>query len=105
MDDPVSELEKQVAELARSLRSVEARVAALEGAAAPALPPPSAAPVPAAGQASVPSAATEPAVPSIAALAGRCLFVLAGAFLVRALTDSGAFSGEARGWRWVSRMR
>jgi hypothetical protein len=95
MDDPVSELEKQVAALARSLRSVEARVAALEGAAAPALPLPSAAPVPAAGQGSVPSAATEPAVPSIAALAGRCLFVLAGAFLVRALTDSGAFSRGA----------
>ncbi|MGZ5429996.1 MAG: hypothetical protein ACXWEX_01185 [Thermoanaerobaculia bacterium] len=95
MDDPVSGLEKQVAELARSLRSVEARVAALEGAAAPALSLPSAAPVPAGGQASAPSAATEPAVPSIAALAGRCLFVLAGAFLVRALTDSGAFSRGA----------
>ena len=73
MDDPVSGLEKQVAELARSLRSVEARVAALEGEAAPALPPPSAAPVPAGGPASVPSAATEPALPSIAALLGRCL--------------------------------
>jgi hypothetical protein len=89
MDDPVSGLEKQVAELARSLRSVEARVAALEGAAAPAAPPQFAAPVPAAGQAGVPSVAAGPAVPSIA-LAGRCLFVLAGAFLVRALTDSGA---------------
>ncbi len=91
MDDPVSGLEKEVAELARSLRSVEARVAMLEGAAATALSPPSAEPVPADGPASVPSLATEPALPSIAALAGRCLFVLAGAFLVRALTDSGAF--------------
>jgi hypothetical protein len=91
MDDRVSGLEKQVAELARSLRSVEARLAALEGAAAPALPLPVAAPIPAGGQASVPSAAIEPADPSIAALAGRCLFVLAGAFLVRALTDSGTF--------------
>jgi hypothetical protein len=87
MDDSGPELAKQVAALAESLRSVEARLAALEGAAAPALPPPGAAPVPA----GVPSAATEPALPSIAALAGRCLFVLAGAFLVRALTDSGAF--------------
>ena len=91
MDDPASGLEKQVAELARSLRSVEVRVAALEGEAAPALPLPDAKPFPAAGKASVPSAATEPAVPSIVALAGRCLFVLAGAFLVRALTDSGTF--------------
>ena len=91
MDDRVSGLEKQVAELARSLRSVEARLAALEGAAAPALPLPVAAPIPAGGQASVPSAAIEPAIPSIAALAGRCLLVLAGAFLVRAVTDSGAF--------------
>jgi hypothetical protein len=89
MDDSGPELAKQVAALAESLRSVEARVAALEGAAAPALPLPSAAPVPTADQGSVPSAATEPAVPSIAALAGKCLFVLAGAFLVRALTDSG----------------
>jgi hypothetical protein len=91
MDDPVSGLEKQVAALARSLRSVEARVAALEGAAAPAVPLPSAAAVSADGPAGVPSTATEPALPSLAALAGRCLFVLAGAFVVRALTDSGAF--------------
>ena len=91
MDDPVSGLEKQVAELARSLRSVEARVAALEGAAAPSVPAPSAEPVAAGGQAGVSSTAAEPAVPSIVSLAGRCLFVLAGAFLVRDLTDSGAF--------------
>jgi hypothetical protein len=89
MDDPVSGLEKQVADLARSLRSVEARVAALEGAAAPSLP--LATPVPAPGQASAAPVATEQAIPSIIGLAGRCLFVLAGAFLIRALTDSGAF--------------
>ena len=94
MDDPVSGLEKQVAELARSLRSVEARVAALEGSATP-LPLQVAEPGPAPGLASVPSAAAEPAVPSIVALAGRCLFVLAGAFLVRALTDSGALPHAA----------
>jgi len=112
MDDPVSGLEKQVAELARSLRSVEARLAALEAAderrgdflegasggdasrfavPASAAAPPSAI-LPSEKLASnAASAATEPAVPSFAALAGRCLFVLAGAFLVRALTDSGAF--------------
>ena len=87
IDDPASRLEEQVAALARSLRSVEARVAALEGATEPALPLSSAKPVPE----SVPSEAMEPALPSFAALAGKSLFVLAGAFLVRALTDSGAF--------------
>ncbi len=91
MDNPVSDLEAQVADLARSLRSMEARVAALERAAAPSLPLHVAAPVPAPGPAGVPPAATEPAIPTIVALGGRCLFVLAGAFLVRALTDSGAF--------------
>ncbi|MFI5119532.1 MAG: hypothetical protein ACHQM4_03920, partial [Thermoanaerobaculia bacterium] len=95
MDDPVSGLEKQVADLARSLRAVEARVAVLEGSAAPTLPLPVAAPAPGGGQAGVSSAPAEPAMTSIVALAGRCLFVLAGAFLVRALTDSGAFPHTA----------
>lgn len=87
MDDSGPELAKQVAALAESLRSVEARLAALEGPAAPKgpgpVPLPSAAPVPAT------SAAPESPLSSYAALAGKCLFVLAGAFLVRALTDSG----------------
>ncbi|MGE5715886.1 MAG: hypothetical protein ACM369_04480 [Acidobacteriota bacterium] len=87
--DPVSDLEKQVADLARALRSVEARVAALEGEAAPAEPLPS--PEPATSQAGAPSLAAEAGIPSVIALTGRCLFVLAGAFLVRALTDSGTF--------------
>jgi len=91
MDDPVSGLEKQVAALARSLRSVEARVAALEGVAAQDVPLPLGASEPVAGPADVAAAGPEPTVPSFAALAGRCVFVLAGAFLVRALTDSGAF--------------
>ncbi len=84
MDDPVSRLEKEVAELGRLLRSVEARVAALEGKG-------EASPAPALEPVRVLPAATEPTGPSIVALAGRCLFVLAGAFLIRALTDSGAF--------------
>ena len=81
MENPVSDLEKQVADLARSLRSVELRVAALEEAAAPALQVPLAALDPAVREAAVPSPVTEPAVPSLVSLAGRCLFVLAGAFL------------------------
>src|SRR5664280_2914712 len=87
MDDSGLELAKQVAALAESLRSVEARVAALEGAAAPKSPRP--VPVPPAEPVPATSAAPESPLSSYAALAGKCLFVLAGAFLVRALTDSG----------------
>ena len=87
MDDSGPELAKQVAALAESLRSVEARVAALEGAAAPKSPRP--VPVPPAEPVPATSAAPESTLSSYAALAGKCLFVLAGAFLVRALTDSG----------------
>jgi hypothetical protein len=87
MDDSGSEVAKQVAALAESLRSVEARVAALEGAAAPANPRP--VPVPPAEPVPATSAAPESPLSSYAVLAGKCLFVLAGAFLVRALTDSG----------------
>jgi len=87
MDDSGSKLAKQVAALAESLRSVEARVVALEGAAAPKSPRP--VPVPPAEPVPATSAAPESPLSSYAALAGKCLFVLAGAFLVRALTDSG----------------
>jgi hypothetical protein len=87
MDDSGSELAKQVAALSESLRSVEARVASLEKAAAPANPRP--VPVPPAEPVPATSAAPESPLSSYAALAGKCLFVLAGAFLVRALTDSG----------------
>src|ERR1035437_9398464 len=87
MDDSGSKLAKQVAALAESLRSVEARVVALEGAAAPKSPRP--VPVPPAEPVPATSAAPESPLSSYAALADKCLFVLAGAFLVRALTDSG----------------
>ncbi len=86
MDDSGPELAKQVAALAESLRSVEARLAALEGAAAKG---PGPAPVPPAAPAPAALVAPESPLPAYAALAGKCLFVLAGAFLVRALTDSG----------------
>ena len=88
MDDSGPGLAQKVAELAESLRSVEARLAALEGAAAP----PRARPVSALPAAPLSAAvvATGMSAPSYAALLGRALFVLAGAFLVRALTDSGA---------------
>ncbi len=102
MDDLVSDLEKQVADLARSLRSVEMRVAALEKAEEhPFLEGNKAGRTAAADaetaarDATLPGALSEKSPglssPSIVALLGRCLFVLAGAFLIRALTDSGAF--------------
>lgn len=95
-DDPFSDLARQITALAGSIRSLEARVAALEGAAASALPsaaiePQATSPVPPAGLAGAVPAAAEPVLPSFAALFGKSLFILAGAFLVRALTDSGAF--------------
>ncbi|HYB53240.1 MAG TPA: hypothetical protein VEG84_05190, partial [Thermoanaerobaculia bacterium] len=113
MDDPVSGLEKQVAELARSVRSVEARLAALEETkekfflegnradraaatdAGTALLEGTSPDAPSEDSPGLSSnaarAAPEPVIPSIVVLAGRCLFVLAGAFLIRALTDSGVF--------------
>jgi hypothetical protein len=88
MDDSGPELAKQVAALAGSFRLMEARVAALEGAAVPASPRLVA--VPPAEQVPTTSTAPEHTPPARAALAGRSLFVLAGAFVFRALTDSGA---------------
>ena len=79
MDDSGPGLAQRVAELAESLRSVEARLAALEGAAAPPRPGPVSAPPAAPLPAAV--VATGMSAPSYAALLGKALFVLAGAFL------------------------
>ena len=102
MDDPVSDLEKQVADLARSLRSVEARVAALEGAAAPALPLPVAAPVPAcrAGQRALRGDGA--GGPLDRRPRGSVPFRPGGS-VPRAGSDRlGRVSRAARAWRWVS---
>jgi hypothetical protein len=94
MPDRVSELEAKVAELSESLQKMEHRVGALERA----LPPAIARRVRAAA-----AAATAPAgdaaasmlrqdaasVAGTVSLAGRTLLVLAGAYFLRALTDSG----------------
>ncbi len=91
MPDRVTDLETKVAELARALSDVQARVAILErvpgrsGARRAA----------AAATASAAAAATAADVPSTAsafAFVGRTLLVLAGAFVLRALTDSGTLA-------------
>jgi len=93
MDDAAGRLAKTIAELADSLRSLEARVAALERgsvpdgapapvtAASPPIPRSPAAPGP-----SCPGFRAE--LPGFMALAGRALVLLGGAYLFRALTDA-----------------
>ena len=94
MDDAAVRLAEKVAELAESLRSLEARVAALEGGSVPAAAP---APVPVAALPVAPEAppltplvpqASEAELPGFMALAGRSLVLLGGAYLFRALTDA-----------------
>lgn len=81
-----SELEAQLALLADSLRKLESRVASLErtGAAARVRPPPAAD----AGTAAR-ARSDALALAATAPLVGRTLLVLAGAFVLRALTDAG----------------
>jgi hypothetical protein len=109
MSDRVAELEAKLAELAQSLRQMEGRVGALEHALPPAL---------ARRVRSAAAAAAQPAGDAAAAmlrqdaasvagtlsLAGRTLLVLAGAFLLRALTDGGrlpAWLGVAMGFAYA----
>ncbi|HEX7613822.1 MAG TPA: hypothetical protein VF554_00970 [Thermoanaerobaculia bacterium] len=110
MDDSAPQLAKQVAALAESLRSVEARVAALEGAAAA---KPESMAVAAAVLAAPPSAAPEEAeenapVTNALTLAGRTFLVLGGAFLLRTITEAGrlpaslgALLGLAYALAWI----
>lgn len=83
MGDRVDELRAAVAELAAEVRRLDARVCELEGRRAPV-------------RARAVVAEPGPSLPSIAtpqgtlALLGRTLLVLAGAYLVRALTESRA---------------
>lgn len=89
MTDRVADLEAKVTELSTGLREVERRLAALESGGTRA----AAVRRPAAGQAaSAPGGAPLAAVPSAAStitFVGRTLLVLAGAFVLRALTESG----------------
>lgn len=91
MADRVTDLETRVEELARALADVRARVEALEhgpgrsGARR-------AAQAATASAAAAASAADVPSTASAFAFAGRTLLVLAGAFVLRALTDSGTLA-------------
>jgi hypothetical protein len=88
MSDRLSELEARLAELAEAHRQLERRLAALErrpSRAAPARP----AAARTADVSGADVAADLGAVTGNLALAGRTLLVLAGAFLLRAITDAG----------------
>ena len=91
MSDRVSELEAKVADLTESLRQMERRVGALERGISPA----AARRVRAAAAARENDAASAllrqdaASLAGTVSLAGRTLLVLAGAFFLRALTDSG----------------
>lgn len=106
MSDRTSELEAQIAELASSVRKLEQRIAALERSAS----------VPAAVRRAArgrPETTPEmraqaAALSTTASLGGRTLLVFAGAFVLRALTDSatipawlGVALGLAYAGTWV----
>src|SRR5829696_7097490 len=95
MADGVSAREARVAELEQGLQRTEERLASLERAAAdapkrPRVPPPAAAREAAAAQK---VGAELTALAGGLSFVGRTLLVLAGAFLLRALTDSGTLPG------------
>jgi hypothetical protein len=91
MDDRLETLERNVATLAEAVARLEQRLAALEAGAEPVVRRPEARP-----RAAVSTPSEEPPTPGAAAtatralsLVGRSLLVLAGAFLLRAVTDAG----------------
>jgi hypothetical protein len=88
MSDRSSDLEAQVALLTESVRALERRVAALERTPAGARRRPAAP----AREARTDRAPDGAAAGPIVALGGRTLLVLAGAFVLRALTDAGTLA-------------
>ncbi len=91
MHDRTSELEVQVTDLADAVRKLEGRVAALESGvtASSAEERREAALAAAVAEAARAAPVREAAVTTILSLVGRTLLVLAGAFVLRALTDGG----------------
>jgi hypothetical protein len=85
----IEALEGEVRRLARRVDTLEAAAGARPDAAAAQLPVPS--PRPAGEVAGEASSVTEPAQ-GIIALGGRTILALAGAYLIRALTDAGVLS-------------
>ncbi len=92
MDEPRARLETQVEELARSLRAVEERLALLEARGVPAPATPDERLWPQLARAAGARERERPVAEGGGSLAlfGRTLIVLGGAFLFRALTESGA---------------
>jgi hypothetical protein len=92
--DRVAELEARIAELAEALRRVEERLAAVERAPARAPAARRAAAAPAGGHATAgaPPRVDVPSATSLVTFAGRTLLVLAGGFVLRALTDAGTLA-------------
>jgi hypothetical protein len=88
--EPTVDVAARLEELAEAIRQVERRVAALErsGVGAP-VAPRRAAPAAAAGAGTLAEVTADAAVGRVVPLVGRTLLVLAGAFVLRALTDSG----------------
>jgi hypothetical protein len=94
MSDRVSDLEVKVAELSESLRRMEGRVGLLERGLSPAAArrvraAAAGAAAPASDAASAMLRQDAASVAGTVSLAGRTLLVLAGAFFLRALTDTG----------------
>lgn len=87
MDDPVSLLSATLEDLRKSVRALEARVAALEGRAGAATDAPASPPEPPLPESPGPRPA-EAGFPRLLALSGRGLVLLGGAYLFRALTDA-----------------
>lgn len=103
MEERLSRLEARLAELRTSVEALESRLAAVEGRApaAPAAAAPAPAPAP---PPSAAAGAVEPlveivpgreVVQAVPALVGRTCLVLGGAYLVRALTESGTLPAAA----------
>jgi hypothetical protein len=91
--DRVADLEAKVEELSRALASVQARVDALERAPARAAARRAAPAAAAAASATAVAAAADvPTAASAVTFVGRTLLVLAGGFVLRALTDSGTLA-------------
>jgi hypothetical protein len=102
VSDSSQDLEARVAELAEALRLLERRVAGLEARPAAPARRPAPAPAPSAppGEAPLPL----PGLGELLSLGGRTLLVLAGAFVLRALTDAGtlpAWLGAGLGFAYA----
>ena len=91
MPEPPTELEAQVGRMAERMERIERRLAALEAGYGVSAPPAEEAgrPVDEAGERLTPPSKEAAERPALVPLVGRTLMVLAGAFLLRAITEQG----------------